>query len=193
MRKLKLQMQITVDGFVAGPNGEQDWVFSSGKGDAEALQQMVKFGADLAGECDTILVGRKLQQSGFVGYWENVAENEPNNPWHPFAKLMASHRKIAFSRTETSIPGRNIEVENGDLATAVRSLKSEPGKDIIVYGGVNFVSSLISENLIDEYYLVVNPIALGSGLPIFTDKKLLQLESSIVFKHGKMVNKYVPV
>lgn len=193
MRKLKLQMQITVDGFVAGPNGEQDWVFSSGKGDAEALQQMVKFGADLAGECDTILVGRKLQQSGFVGYWENVAENEPNNPWHPFAKLMASHRKIAFSRTETNIPGRNIEVENGDLATAVKSLKNQPGKDIIVYGGVNFVSSLIGENLIDEYYLVVNPIALGSGLPIFTDKKLLQLESSIAFKHGKMVNKYVPV
>jgi dihydrofolate reductase len=193
MRKLKLQMQITVDGFVAGPNGEQDWVFSAGKGDLEALQQMVDFGVELAAGCDTILVGRKLQQSGFIGYWEDVAENQPNNPWNPFGKLMASHRKIAFSSTETSLPGRNIEVENGDLATVVQSLKNQPGKDIIVYGGVNFVSSLVSLNLIDEYYLIVNPIALGSGLPIFKERKALALESSVAFKHGKMVNKYMPV
>lgn len=193
MRKLKLQMQITVDGFVAGPNGEGDWVFSSGKGDVEALQQMVSFGVELAAGCDTILLGRKLQQGGFIGYWEDVAENQPENPWHPFAKLMASHRKIAFSHAETSIPGRNIEVENGDLATVVQSLKNQPGKDIIVYGGVNFVSSLVSLNLIDEYYFVVNPIALGSGLSIFKEKKVLELESSIAFKHGKVVNKYLPV
>ena len=193
MRQLKLQMQITVDGFVAGPNGEGDWVFTSGKGDAEALQQMVKVGVDLAAGCDTILLGRKLPGTGFVNYWENVAKNEPNNPWHPFARLMASHRKIAFSHTETSIPGSNIEVENGDLATVVQSLKNQPGKDIIVYGGVNFVSSLVSLDLIDEYYLVVNPVAIGSGLSIFKEKKLLELESSMAFKHGKVLNKYRPV
>ncbi len=192
MRKLKLQMQITVDGFVAGPNGENDWVFLAGKQDPEALQQSIDFGVELASGCDTILLGRKLPQSGFVGYWEGVA-NQPENPWQPFGKLMASHRKIAFSRTETSLPDQNIEVENGDLATVVQTLKNQPGKDIIVYGGAEFVGSLVSLNLIDEYYLVVNPVALGSGIPIFKERKLLELVSSTAFKHGKVVNKYVPV
>jgi dihydrofolate reductase len=193
MRKLKLQMQITVDGFVAGPNGENDWVFIAGKQDPEALQQSIDFGVELASSCDTILLGRKLPQSGFIGYWEDVANNQPDNPWNPFAKLMVNHRKIAFSRTETSIPGSNIEVENGDLAPVVQALKNQPGKDIIVYGGANFVSSLVSLNLIDEYYLIVNPIAIGSGLSIFKERKVLELESSIAFKHGKVLNKYLPV
>jgi dihydrofolate reductase len=193
MRKLKLQMQMTVDGFVAGPNGEQDWVFASGKKDPEALQQIVDFSVELAASCDTILLGRKLSHAGFIDYWQNVGENQPENPWNPFGKLMVSLRKIAFSRTETAIAGHNVEVENGDLATVVQALKNQPGKDLLVYGGVNFVSSLVSLNLIDEYYLIVNPIAIGSGLSIFNERKVLELESSNAFKHGKILNKYVPV
>ena len=193
MRKLKLQMQITIDGFVAGPNGEQDWVFLSGKQDPDTLQKIIGFGVDLATSCDTLLMGRKLAASGFCSYCENVADNQPDNPWHPLAQLIADHRKIAFSHSETSLPGRNLEVENGDLATVIQSLKKQPGKDILVYGGADFVSSLVSFNLIDEYYLVVNPVAIGSGLSIFKERKVLELESSIAFKHGKVINKYLPV
>jgi dihydrofolate reductase len=192
MRKLKLQMQITVDGFVAGPNGENDWVFIPGKNDPGALQEMVGFSVDLANSCDTFLVGRKLAQSGFVDYWENVAVNQPDNPWNPFAKLMVTHRKIVFSRAGAAISGTNVDVENGDLATAIQSLKNQPGKDMLVYGGVDFASSLIGLNLIDEYYLIVNPVALGGGLSIFKEGKVLELESSFTFKSGKVLNKYVP-
>ncbi len=193
MRKLKLQVQITIDGFVAGPNGEFDWAFIAGKDDPEALQQVIRFGVELASSCDTFLLGRKLAASTFCTYWENVADNQPDNPWHPLAQLIANYRKIAFSRSETSFTGRNLEVENGDLATAVQSLKNQPGKDILVYGGADFVGSLISLNLIDEYYLMVNPVAIGAGLPIFKERMVLELESSIAFKHGKIVNKYLPV
>jgi dihydrofolate reductase len=193
MRKLKLQIQTTIDGFVAGPNGEFDWAFIAGKDDPEALQQMIGFGVDLAASCDTFLLGRKLAASTFCTYWENVADNQPDNPWHPLAQLITNHRKIAFSRSETSLPGRNLEVEKGDLTTAVQALKNQPGKDILVYGGADFVSSLISFNLIDEYYLIVNPVAIGVGLSIFKERKVLELESSIAFKHGKILNKYLPV
>jgi dihydrofolate reductase len=193
MRKLKLQMQMTVDGFMAGPNGEQDWVFISGKQDPEALQQIVDFSVDLAASCDTILLGRKLSHGGFIDYWKNVGENQPENPWNPFGKLMVSHRKIAFSHTQTEIAGDNVEVENGDLATAVQELKKQPGKDLLVYGGVGFVSSLVSLNLIDEYYFIVNPVAIGSGLSIFKERRVFELESSTAFKHGKVLNKYLPV
>jgi dihydrofolate reductase len=195
MRKLKLQMQITLDGFVAGPNGENDWVFipGTGKQDPEALQKMIGSSVDLAAGCDTLLMGRKQAAGGFHKHWENVADNQPDNPWHPLAKLIVNHRKISFSRTEKILPGRKLEVENGDLATVVQSLKNQPGKDILVYGGADFVSSLVSLNLIDEYYLIVNPIAIGSGLSIFKERKILELESSMAFKHGKVLNKYVPV
>ncbi len=193
MRKLKLQIQMTIDGFVAGPNGEFDWAFIAGKDDPEALQQVIGFGVELAASCNTFLLGRKLAASTFCTYWENVADNQPDNPWHPLAQLIADHRKIAFSSGETALPGRNLEVENGDLATVVHSLKNQPGKDILVYGGANFVSSLISLNLIDEYYLIVNPVAIGAGLSIFKERKALELVSSTAFKHGKVVNKYVPV
>jgi dihydrofolate reductase len=106
---------------------------------------------------------------------------------------MVNTRKIVFSKTETAIAGRNLEVENGDLTTAVQALKEQPGKDILVYGGASFVSSLISLNLIDEYYIIINPVAIGAGLSIFKEQKILKLESSIAYKHGKVLNKYLPV
>ena len=84
-------------------------------------------------------------------------------------------------------------MENGDLATAVQALKNQPGKDILVYGGVDFVSSLISLNLIDEYFIITCPVAIGSGLSIFKEKKILKLESSIAYNNGKVLNKYLPV
>ena len=193
MRKLKLQVQMSLDGFVAGPNGEGDWVFLVGKGDQEAVQQVVATNVEIAAGCDTLLMGRKLAASTFCAHWENVADNQPGSPWHPVAQLIVDHRKIAFSRSVTTLPGRNLEVENGDLATVVQALKEQPGKDILVYGGADFVSSLISLNLVDEYYLILNPVAIGAGLSIFKEQKILNLESSKAFKHGKILNKYLPV
>ncbi|MVM30952.1 deaminase [Spirosoma sp. HMF4905] len=188
MRKLKLQIQLSLDGFAAGPNGEGDWVLLAGKQDPAALQ----FTIDLADSCDTILLGRK-GVPGFVPYWENIVDNQPDSPWYPVAQRMVTMRKIAFSRTETDIPGRNLEVENGDLATVVQTLKVQPGKDLLVYGGVDFVSSLIDLNLIDEYYLIINPVAIGSGLSIFKERKVLALQSITSYTNGKVLHKYVPV
>ena len=187
MRKLKLQVQMTIDGFVAGPNGEQDWVWTSGPDEA-GFRKVI----ELADSCDTILLGRKMTRE-FIDHWEEVVENKPDSREQPLAQLMVNHRKIAFSRTQTAIKGRNLEVENGDLATAVEALKKEPGKDIMVYGGAGFACSVISLNLVDEYYFFVCPAAIGEGLSIFKEKKLLKLESSIAFKHGKVLNKYLPV
>jgi dihydrofolate reductase len=147
---------------------------------------------ELADSCDTILLGRNMTR-GFIDHWENVVDNQPDSSEQSLAQRMVNMRKIVFSRTQTAINGRNLEVENGDLATAVQALKKEPGKDIIVYGGANFVSSLISQNLIDEYFIFRNPVAIGSGLSIFKEKKLLKLDSSTVYKSGKIINKYLPV
>jgi dihydrofolate reductase len=187
MRKLKLQVHMTLDGFIAGPEGESDWIWI-GEQDPAGFLKLV----ELAESCDTILLGRKMTPA-FIDHWENVTDNQPDSPAQHLAQLMVNMRKIVFSRTQTDIKGRNLEVENGDLATVVQTLKKEPGMDIVVYGGAKFVSSLISQNLIDEYFIILNPVAIGKGLSIFEEKKILKLESSIPFKNGKMLNKYLPV
>ena len=146
MRKLKLQVQMSLDGFAAGPNGELDWIWI-GKPDETILHNIV----ELADTCDTILLGRKMTY-GFVEHWENVLDNQPESHEQPLAKQMVTMRKIVFSRTQTSMKGRNLEVENGDVTSVVKNLKRQHGKDIMVYGGATFVSSLISLGLVDEYY-----------------------------------------
>jgi len=189
MRKLKLQVQMTIDGFVAGPDGQLDWIWiETGEKDDSSFRRVI----ELANSCDTILLGRKMIP-GFIDHWENVVDNQPDSPEQSLAQLMVNMRKIVFSRTQTAIKGRNLEVENGDLAAAVQALKKEPGKDIIVYGGANFVSSLISLNLIDEYYIFRSPVAIGTGLSIFKETKILKLDSSISYKNGKVLDKYLPV
>jgi dihydrofolate reductase len=187
MRKLKLQVQMTLDGFVAGPNGELDWIWI-GKKDEAVFQKVV----ELASTSDTILLGRKMTD-GFVGYWENIVDNQPENHDQPLAQLMVNLRKIVFSRTRKKIEGRNMEVESRDLAATVQALKKQPGKDILVYGGATFASSLVSLGLVDEYYIFRRPVAIGNGLSIFNDQNVLELDSSISYKNGTMLHKYLPV
>ena len=160
MRKLKLQMQMSLDGYVARPNGKLDWITW------EMDDKLMEFINSTIDSSDTILLGRKMTD-GFVSYWENVVNNKPDNPDFLLAKKMVDTPKIVFSKTQKSVPGKNVVVENGDLTTAIKNLKTKDGKDIIVYGGAGFVSSLIKEGLIDEYHLFVNPAAIGNGMTIF--------------------------
>ncbi len=179
---------MTVDGFVAGPEGQLDWMWTGGDRDDALFDQVIA----IADSCDVILLGRNMTQ-GFVNYWENVVDNQPESVEQPLAQRMVNMNKIVFSRTKTAITGRNLITESGDLTTAINKLKAQPGKDLLVYGGARFVSALIDLNLIDEYYLFTNPIAIGEGMRIFNTRKSLKLESSTAYRNGKILNKYLPV
>lgn len=187
MRKLKLQMQTTLDGFVAGPNGELDWmVFGSG----EKIENRVN---ELTDSSDTILLGRKMTDE-FINYWSGVLD-KPESPEYAFAKKMIDIPKIVFSKIVTESKWVNTVVANGDLVEEVEKLKNQDGKDILVYGGANFVSNLIKNNLIDEYYFFVNPVAIGDGMSIFGDSwkiRKLELIKSDVFPSGEVELFYVP-
>jgi dihydrofolate reductase len=183
MRKLKLQMQMSVDGFVAGPEGQLDWMCQ----EMDILQlQLLK---ELTESMDTILLGRKMTE-GFITYWENVVNNQPESPEYPYAKIFVDTPKIVFSKTIKTINGKNVTVENGDLVEAVNKLKNQQGKDIIVYGGANFVSELIKNSLIDELNLFINPAAIGNGLKIFNGSVKLKLIKSVAYSNGIVVNQY---
>ena len=185
MRTLKLQMQVSIDGFVAGPNGELDWM--SGAWDENLLNSVI----ELTDSSSTILLGRKMTP-GFVTYWEDVVHNHPESPEFTFAQKMVNMQKIVFSKTVKTMAGENVAVENGDVVNAVKSLKALPGKDIIVYGGAGFISSLIENNLIDELYLFINPVALGNGLQIFPARKKFKLDKSTSYSNGVVINKFLP-
>lgn len=187
MRKLLMQVNMTLDGYVARPDGKTDWMWLSGERDEEGFKRVI----ELAESCDTILMGRKMSRE-FLDYWEDVIDNQPQSPMNTLAQLMVNHHKIIFSRTQKEIKGRNVTVENGDLATVVNTLKQKSGKNIMVYGGATFVSALISLNLIDEYYIFINPVAIGEGMPIFREQKILKLESATSYKNGKVLHKYLP-
>ncbi|MEO5998717.1 MAG: dihydrofolate reductase family protein [Chitinophagaceae bacterium] len=185
MRRLKLQMQQTVDGYVAGPNGELGWM------QMDSGEKSPKYANDLIDSVDTLLMGRKMTEE-FITYWENMVNNQPDSPWFSFAQKMVNIPKIVLSKTITSIAGKNISVENGDLVSVVNNLKNKSGKDMLVYGGANFVASLIKNNLIDEFNLIVNPIAIGNGLKIFTDTTKLKLTNSKSFGCGEVMLQYKP-
>jgi len=159
-RKLKLQVQMSIDGFVAGPNGEMNWMTWNWD---EELKDYV---SHLTQTVDTILLGRKMTD-GFISHWTNVMAN-PQNPEFEFAKIMVDYRKIVFTKTLDKSAWANTELAKDNLADEIARLKNGTGKDIIVYGGAAFVSNLIKNNLIDEYYLFVNPAAIGNGLSIFS-------------------------
>src|SRR5579862_7269926 len=101
---------------------------------------------------------------GFVTHWEAAVKTDPNTP---FAKKMVDIPKVVFTKTLEKSTWNNTTLAKGKLAEEIGNLKKQNGKDIIVYGGAGFVSSLIKEGLIDEYHLFVNPTAIGNGMSIF--------------------------
>jgi dihydrofolate reductase len=186
MRKLKLQVQITVDGFVAGPNGELDWKTSN------MDDKILAYINSLTDASDTILMGRKMTD-GFVNYWIGVLEN-PESPMYAFARRMVEYPKVVFTKTLDESAWPNTVLAKGDIVEEVNRLKNQQGKDLIAYGGAGFVSSLIKHNLIDEYHLFVNPVAIGSGMKIFSEFggrfRLKQVDAT-PYECGITVHKYL--
>ncbi len=176
---------MTLDGFVGGPNGELDWMTWDWSGDLK------EYATELTHSFDTILLGRKMTD-GFITHWEEVCKN-PESPDYDAAKIFIDTPKITFSKTLSESKWDNTSVANS--TDTIKELREQTGDDIIVYGGADFVSSLINENLIDEYYLFVNPVAVGNGLRIFGDKDRrfnLELVESSAFDCGIVLNKYKP-
>ena len=184
MRQLKLQMQITVDGFVAGPGGELDWM------NFDMDEKLLSFINHLTDTSDTILLGRKMTE-GFIKHWEH-AITQPNSPEYSFAQKMVRMPKVVFSRSINRVEGQNVQVENHPIIDAVNRLKSQTGKDIVVYGGATFVSSLIENRLIDELNFFVNPVAIGKGMQVFSQRTPLTLIASVGYSSGIVVNTYKP-
>lgn len=185
MRKLKLQMQVSLDGFNStGPNDEQKWV-------TWAWDEVKDYVLELANTCDTEVIGRKLAID-YLPFWSETYL-QPESLMYDVAKIKENQRKIVFTKTLEESIWDNTELAKGNLKDEINKLKNQSGKDIIVYGGSSFVSSLVKENLVDEYHLFVNPIALGKGVAIFSEIEnwqQLKLKKSIICNSGIVILHY---
>jgi dihydrofolate reductase len=181
MRKLKLQVQMTVDGYIAGINGEMDWTARNWD------DELKKHVGRITEPVDCIILGRKLAQ-GFIPYWASHPEEESADKFN-------STKKVIFTKMLEKSEWDNTVLAKGDLVEEITKLKKQDGTDIIAYGGATFVSALIKHGLIDEYHLFINPTAIGNGMSIFNEldnKQNLILVKSTSFDCGIVVLNYEP-
>jgi dihydrofolate reductase len=172
-RKLIYSMGVSLDGFIAGPEGEIDW--------SAPDEELHRFHNQQAREVGAHLYGRRLYE--VMTPWETADQNS-SAPEHvlEFARIWKNTPKVVFSKTLEKVEGNATLVE-GDAAEEVARLKDQPGKDLAV-GGAGLASTFIKLDLIDEYRLFVSPVVLGGGTPYFPavdDRFNLQLAETRTF------------
>ena len=183
-------MRVTLDGFIAGPNGEMDWM-------EEFLDEaLANYESELQKTVDTTLFGR-VTYEGFESYWPQVAL-DPASPQGlvEYAQQLNAMRKIVFSKTLSRVEWNNSILVKEIVPEEIIKMKQEPGRDMVIYGSASIVRTLTNLGLIDQYQLLVFPVVLGSGKPLFQDilhKVKLSLVSTKTHPSGVVVLTYQPI
>jgi len=195
MRKLILQMQMSVDGHVAASNPGLDWQLW-GWGDRwnwdDALKQYFN---EVFQSVDTILLSRKIIEEGYLDHWGRAARNHPADPYYAFARKVVEARKVVLTNKLEATRWPRTEIAAGRMADEVNALKRQPGANILCIGGVGFASSLVAKGLVDEFQFFVNPAAVGGGRSVFHDQRnghRLRLLGARAYECGVVVNRYAP-
>lgn len=183
MQKIVLFAHVSLDGFVAGPGGEMDWIATS-DGLFEFVEQRIQ-------NTNTALYGRKTYQM-MEGYWPTAADQPDASPhdinhsrWYKAAQKAVISRSLTESKPNTRIIG-------GNLVEETNQLKQEAQGEILMFGSPSAAHALMAHNLIDGYWLFVNPVTLGQGMPLFRNQgeSKLRLVSSHLFESGVMALSY---
>lgn len=174
MRKVISFMHISLDGFVAGPKGEMDWI--------KVDQEIFEYVGKRIKEGDTALYGRVTYQM-MESYWP-TAGDKPSASQHDIehAKWYKHVYKVVLSRTMKGMDLPNTKIISDNLSNEINEIKQQAGNDILLFGSPTATHSLIQQGLIDGYWLFVNPVILGQGIPLFTGiKDKIKLE--LLFTH----------
>jgi len=179
MRNLIFFMHTSLDGYVAGLNGEMNWI----KFDAALFD----FVATMTDKADTALYGRVTYEM-MQGYWPKAGE-KPNATKHDIehSTWYNNVSKVVLSTTMQETGLHNTKVIADHLSDNINKIKQQDGKNILIFGSPRASQSLLNEGLIDEFWLFINPIILGQGMPLFktvTGTTLLTLVESKTFACG---------
>ncbi len=193
MRKIFLHIFVSVDGFIEGPEQDLSWMAADGE-----FEEYIN---GVLGSVDSMIFGRRSFEL-LAQYWPTAEENpagaaDPKKPQRHIeaARMINTKEKIVFSKTLNTTDWANSTIISGDLAAEVVRLKQQPGKDIALFAGAELASNFMRLGLIDEYRLLVNPILLGAGTPLFQggyDRTKLHLVETRTFGSGAVLLVYRP-
>jgi dihydrofolate reductase len=178
MRKIFFQMMVSLDGYFEPPNRKYDWHVID--------DDFNRYASEMLASSDGIILGRVTYES-FVQYWPNAKDGE--------ASAMNTLPKYVFSRTLEKVEWRNSTLVKGDLVDEVTRLKKQPGRDLALLASNNLTLSMMEHGLIDEYRIMIAPVVLSAGTPLFhgvKERKRLKLVKTATFASGVLSNTYVP-
>ena len=184
MRKVFVFMMVTLDGFFEGPDHEIDW--------HNVDEEFNEFAIDQLNEVDALLFGRVTYQ-GMASYWPTpfAIEDDPI-----IADKMNTLPKFVFSKTLDQVGWSNSRLVTENITEEISQLKQEQGRDLAVFGSANLAAFLLQMGLIDELRIMVNPVVLGKGKPLFTGlhhEVELKLIKTRTFRSGNVLLYYQPV
>ena len=161
MRKLIFFMHTSLDGFVAGLNGEMDWI--------KVDDAMFDFVGTMTDKADAALYGRVTYQM-MESYWPTAGE-KPNASKHDIEHSLwyNSVSKIVLSKTIKEVGLKNTKVISENITDNINKLKQQEGKNILIFGSPSASNSVLNKGLVDEFWIFVNPVLLGQGIPLFKD------------------------
>lgn len=180
MRKLIVSNVMSLDGFFESTDKKLDWVVID--------EDFFAYAQDFLRSADTLVFGRATYEH-MAAYW-------PTAPKDEIANAMNNLTKLVFSRTLERVEWNNSRLVQGDPVQAIAALKRQPGKDMVILGSASVASQLLEAGLIDEYRVILNPVLLGAGHPLFKglkEKIRLNLQNSRVLKSGAVILYYSAV
>ncbi len=183
MRKIIVSNYVTLDGFMAGPNGEIDWSLWN--------EETAQYAKELQKSIDTILFGRVTYEL-MASFWPTPAADSEDPV---ITGYMNDTAKIVFSKTLEKTDWKNTKVIREINSGEILKMKQQPGKNLVIYGSGSLVSNLTQLGLIDDYRIFVNPVILGQGKLLFQDLKdrhKLKLIDTKIFKNGVVLLHYEP-
>jgi dihydrofolate reductase len=181
MRKVIVSNYVSLDGFIEGPNREIDWFVWD--------EEMAKYAIDLLESMDTILFGRVTYEL-MASYWPTATDQDPI-----ITDAMNNLPKIVFSKTLEKAEWKNSRLVREVISGEILRMKQQPGKNMVIFGSASIVSTFTQLGLIDEYRLIVNPVVLGGGTPLFkglNDKLNMKVIKTKRFNNGAVLLCYQP-
>lgn len=192
MRKLILSIAVSLDNFIARPDGNLDWFLSDSAFEEEMLT--------LLSSVERMFFGRKSYQL-LAPYWPGAGTAGAQAPGGfttherevEFAHLMNTLPKTVFSSTLTEAAWGPVRIERQVDAAAIRTLKQQPGKDLVLFAGASLATAFAAQDLFDEYRIMIHPVLLNEGVALFGDlgaERVLQLQRTRVFPSGVALLQY---
>ncbi len=187
MRKVFLHMNMSLDGFIEDADRQIDWHFADDESDAYIVEMLRSIDGMIFGRVSHEMLG---------GYWPAAAEQPgASAATVEMAALMAQLPKYVITRSAYETDWENSHVISGDIAGALKSVKSEPGRDIALFAGAKAAQSLIQLGLVDEFRIMLNPVILGGGTPLFAPgvpRVEMKLADTRTFRSGMQLLRYLP-